>query len=119
MTKFEKYLIENGYVKYILNYKTMKYEVSNSHVISTMSNIDHRYIHSEDKANEICFGLSEAGKPPTLISPRPKIIVIRENMVEDERFDDSMNLVLNRESPKDILNALFDETVLFKYDLTI
>jgi hypothetical protein len=148
MTAFESMLIDKGYKKYVLNCKTMKYQPADKHVISTMINIDHRYIHEtddvilgkieqgksvmdddftwEDRKGVICFGLHESNKPPTLISPRPRIRVTRERyvngekeiLIEDESFDDSMNLVLSEESPELILKALFDNSILFEYDLT-
>jgi len=148
MTNFENMLIDKGYIKHILNCKTMKYETANNHVISTMVNLDHRYIHKtdevllkkteqgksvieddftfEDRKGVICFGLNEANKPPTLINPRPKIRVKRERdfngkktiLMEDERFDDSMNLALSKEEPEQIFKALFDSSIFFNYDLT-
>ena len=143
MTNFENMLIDRGYIKHILNCKTMKYELANKHVVSTMVNLDHRYIHKtdevllkkieqgksvtlEDRKGVICFGLHEANKPPTLINPRPKISVKRERdfngkkmvVIEDQRFDDSMNLALSKEKPEQIFKALFDSSIFFNYDLT-
>jgi len=148
MTAFESMLIDKGYKKYVLNCKTMKYQPTDKHIISTMINIDHRYIHEtddvilrkieqgksvmdddftwEDRKGVICFGLHESNKPPTLISPRPRISVTRERyvngekviLIEDESFDDSMNLVLSEEKPELILKALFDNSILFEYYLT-
>lgn len=148
MTNFENMLIDKGYIKHILNCKTVKYEIANKHVISTMVNLDHRYIHKtdevllkkieqgksvmdddftwEDRKGVICFGLHEANKPPTLVNPRPKISVKRERdfngekivVIEDERFDDSMNLALSKEEPEQIFKALFDPSIFFNYDLT-
>ena len=143
MKNFENMLIDRGYIKHILNCKTMKYEVANKHVVSTMVNLDHRYIHKtdevllkkieqgksvtlEDRKGVICFGLHEANKPPTLINPRPKISVKRERdfngkkmvVIEDQRFDDSMNLALSKEKPEQIFKALFDSSIFFNYDLT-
>ena len=148
MTNFENMLIDKGYIKHILNCKTMKYELANRHVISTMINLDHIYIHKtnevllkkieqgksvmdddftwEDREGVICFGLHEANKPPTLINPRPKISVKRELdfngekmiVIEDEWFDDSMNLALSKEEPEQIFKALFDSSIFFNYDLT-
>jgi len=148
MTAFENMLIDKGYIKHILNCKTMKYEIANKHVISTMVNLDHRYIHKtdevllkkieqgksvmdddftwDDRKGVICFGLHEANKPPTLINPRPKISVKRERdfngkkqiVTENENFDDSMNLALSKEKPEQIFKALFDSSIFFNYDLT-
>lgn len=148
MTRFENMLIDKGYIKHILNFKTMKYEIANNHVISTMVNLDHIYIHKtdevllkkieqgksvmdddftwEDRNCVICFGLHEANKPPTLINPRPKISVKRERdfngkkqiVIENENFDDSMNLALSKEEPEQIFKAIFDSSIFFNYDLT-
>ena len=148
MTAFENMLINKGYIKHILNCKTMKYEPTDKHVISTMVNLDHRYIHKndevllkkieqgksvmdndftwEDRKGVICFGLHEPNKPPTLINPRPKISVKRERdfngkktiVIENENFDDSMNLILSKEKPEQIFKALFDDSIFFEYDLT-
>lgn len=148
MTNFENLLIDKGYIKHILNCKTMKYEIANKHVMSTMANLDHRYIHKtdevllkkieqgksvmddditwEDRKGVICFGFHEANKPPTLINPRPKISVKRERdfngekqiVIENEDFDNSMNLALSKEEPEQIFKALFDSSIFFNYDFT-
>lgn len=148
MTEFENLLIDKGYIKHILNCKTMKYEIANNHAISTMVNTDHRYIHKndevilkkieqgksvmdddftfKDRKGVICFGLHEANKPPTLINPRPKISVKRERdfngekqiVIENENFDDSMNMVLSKEDPEQIFKALFNSSIFFNYNLT-
>ena len=144
MTQFEQMLLDKGYIKYILNCKTMKFEVAKEHTISTMVNIDHRYFHKsdtnilnkiqigksvmdndftwDDRKGEICFGLHEVGKPPTLISPRPKIEVKRikdgKEIVQDEQFDDSMNLVLKDIAHEEIFKAMYDKSIVIKIDLT-
>lgn len=124
MTHFEKYLIDKGYIKYIFNCKTMTYQLPNEHKISTMVNLDHRYYHKSDldRTKEICFGLNEANKPPTLISPRPSIKVKRlkkgKQVTENENMDDSMNVVLQMVPPADILKAMFDKSICIEIDLT-
>lgn len=144
MTQFEQMLINNGYIKHILNCKTMKFEPTNNHDISTAVNLNHRYFHKTDKnvlqkiasgksvmdedftwkdrKGEICFGLHEIGKPPTLISPRPRIEVKRikdgEQVIEDELYDDSMNVVLKNITHKEILKAMYDKDIIIKIDLT-
>lgn len=122
MTQFEQMLLDKGYIRYILNAKTMKYEIAKGHTISTLVNLDHRYFHKDDKIvlqkisnnipvfaedailatitledrkGEIIFGLNEAKKPPTLIYPRPKIEVKR---IKDERE------VIEREYLDDSMN---------------
>ena len=143
ITQFEQMLLNKGYIKYILNCKTMKFEVAEGHIISTMLNIDHRYFHNadenilqkiasgksvmeedftlDDRSGEICFGLHENGKPPTLISPRPKIEIKRirdgKEVIEDEQYDDSMNIVLRDVPCEDIFKAMYDKSVSIKIDL--
>lgn len=145
MTQFEQMLLNKGYIKYILNSKTMKYEIANGHTISTMVNLEHRYFHIsdknvlckieseksifnddftfEDRRGEICFGLSETGKPPTLISPRPRIEVRRINngkeVIQDEQYDDSMNVVLKDISHEEIFKAMYDRSIVIKIDLIV
>lgn len=144
MTQFEQMLLDKGYIKYILNCKTMKFEVAKGHTISTMVNLDHRYFHNtdenilqkiaigksvteddftlEDRRLEICFGLNESGKHPTLISPRPRIEVKRikngKKVIENEQFDDSMNVVLKHFSHEEIFKAMYDSDIVIKIDLT-
>jgi hypothetical protein len=109
-----------------------------------MSNLYHLYIHKsdvnllskikegkstknnsitpEDRKNEITFGLHQKDKPPTLIYPRPRIKIKRTKedniIIEDGRFDDSMNIVLQKENFNQILKAMYDKSICLKYDLT-
>ena len=91
-------------------------------------------IHSENQTNwthlkgkwdgkgEICFGLHEVGKPPTLISPRPRIEVKRikdgKEVIENEQWDDSMNVVLKDIPHEEIFKAMYDKSIVIKIDLT-
>lgn len=144
MTQFEQMLLDKGYIKYIFNCKTMKYELSKGHTISTMVNLDHRYFHKtdenvlqkiangksvteedftwEDRKGEICFGLNEVGKPPTLISPRPKIEVKRikdgKEVIENEKHDDSMNVVLKHIPHEEIFKSMYNKKNVITIDLT-
>lgn len=129
MTKFEQFLVDRGFTKSTFNPKrqSSKYHPAKStHTLSTLSNLDYRYTHLNYEGLEIVFGLHEHKKPPTLIYPRPKIAVKRVKklknrdvvVVEDESFDDSMNVVLSKESMQDIFNALIIPTIQFTYDLT-
>ena len=123
MTSFEYMLIDKGYTKHIFNCITMEHELTTEHVISSMVNLDHRYIRGD---NYICFGLNEKGKPSTLISPRPTITIQREREIngekvtvfEDETLDDSMNVLLTKVDNEDIYNALYDDSIKFFIDLT-
>jgi hypothetical protein len=135
MTSFEQYLIENGWLKFTLNCKTMRYEKAIGHELSTMTNLNHRYFHEsdtnilnkierglsvknggitwKDRKNEIIFGLHEKDKPSTLISPRPIILVKRirngKIVIENESLDDSMNVVLEKIQHSWILGAMFQK----------
>ena len=143
MTKFEEELIEKGYLTHTFNCKTMKYERGRK-IISTMGNLEHRYIHKdnkimldkikdglsvisddftfEDRKGEICFGLHESGKPPTLICPRPRIEIKRiadgNIFFENEQRDDSMNIVLRHKPFEEIFKAMYDDSIIFTIDLT-
>lgn len=148
MTKFEGFLIDKGYIMFAFNAKEMKYYKPKAHFISTMVNLGHSYIHNsdtnflskieqgksvmeddftwEDRKKEIVFGLREKDKPPTLISPRPRIRVKRFRtinekqieVIENQDFDDSMNIVLSKIDFEDILKAMYDNSICFDFDLT-
>lgn len=134
MTKFEKFLIEQGYVKFVLNCKTKEFELAEGHTISTMVNLNHWYFHKSmsiesqipgfirHENQAICFGLNEAGKPPTLISPRPRIevkkLVNGEQVIENELLDDSMNVALSQLPAKEVYEALLDRDIVLKFNLT-
>ncbi len=148
MTKFEGFLIDKGYIMFAFNAKEMKYYKPKAHIISTMVNLGHSYIHNsdtnllskieqgksvmeddftwEDRKKEIVFGLREKDKPPTLISPRPKIRVKRFRtinekqieVIENQDFDDSMNIVLSKIDFEDIFKAMYDNSICFDFDLT-
>lgn len=78
-------------------------------------------ISKDDK--HICWGLSEFRKPPTLISPRPRINLIMmfqgKRVMFSEVVDDAMNICIKREKPEDIYKAMFDDSIVFQYDLTL
>lgn len=116
MTGFELFLISKGYLKYKYNFKTQKLDlVLNEHIISTMSNLSYTYVHPDNPEIIITYGLNELGKPPTLIYPRPRIQVTKEDRIYNEQYDDSMNLVFMKETFEDILKAIFDRSIVFKY----
>ena len=106
MTGFELFLITKGFIKHRYNFKTQKNEVSTEkHTISTMTNLDYRYIKNNDI---IIFGLHEKGKPTTLISPRPRIDVNNK----PSNSDDSMNKALLKINYNTILKAMYDESII-------
>lgn len=115
MTSFEQHLVSNGYEKHLFNFKTRKNELEKEgrHTISTMVNLDYRYIKGD---KTIVFGLNEKDKPPTLIYPRPLILVERNGKTNLADISDaSMNICLMKESNEDILEAIYDRSIIFKY----
>lgn len=108
MIAFEKYLLSKGFKKYRFNCKTMSLQEANDHHISTLENLDHRYI-KDDKY--IIVGLCERGKPVTLEYPRPHIRVVRNGEELDERHDDAMNIILREKSFDEIYEAMFNKDI--------
>lgn len=136
---FVGFLIEKGYKIYTLDTETMKYKVGGS-IISSLGSLDNRYIHEdnsvlldkinkrisvmdkdftfEDRKGEICWGLNECGHPPTLVSPRPRILetsIIEDQLVTTDvsDFDSKMNEVLSRYSFDEIFEAMYDRSKYF------
>jgi hypothetical protein len=140
MTQFEQMLLDKGYIKHILNCKTMKFEMAKAHTISTMVNLDHRYFHNTDtnilqkiasgksvmeedftwfdRKEKFVFGLNQVGKPPTLINPRPRIEVKRikegREVIENEQYDDSMKCCFKRYFTRKIFKAMYDRDMSLK-----
>ena len=71
------------------------------------------------------IGLHELKKPPTLISPRPRIRIqktivvdsVKKNVIINEIEDDAMNIVLKEVECEDIFKAIHDESFCFEFDL--
>ena len=71
------------------------------------------------------IGLHEHMKPPTLISPRPRIKVhktivvdsVKYNTTISENEDDAMNIVIKEIECEDIFNAIHDKTICLEFDL--
>lgn len=111
MQKFINYLVKEGFE---IKHKQKSVD------FSTMGDIRKYYEKGDIK---IIIGLHEAGKPPTLIHPRPKIRVRKTNENSEYRytmfnqgFDDAMNICLRNETPEKIFKALFDNTIKFEYE---
>ena len=68
MTSFEQYLLDSGYIRFVLNTKTMKYEQYKEYRLSSLYNLDHIYIHKDNKVflDKINDNLSVASKDFTL-----------------------------------------------------
>ena len=74
MTRFEQQLIDKGYLKFILNCKTMKFEIAKGHTISSMVNLDHRYfLKSDFVIVDYKFYLIQAFLYPILLMGSPKV----------------------------------------------
>lgn len=106
MQSFIQTCLENGYEN------TKNINPSN---LSAMSNIDLILTHKENK-RKICWGLSEKGKPPTLIYPRPNIQIKRNNSYTINHSDDYMNIVLQTTPHEKILEAMFDNKIIIKIE---
>jgi len=71
------------------------------------------------------IGLHEFKKPPTLISPRPRILIqktivvdsVKKDIVINEYEDDAMNVVLKEVECEDIFKAIHDKSICFDIDL--
>lgn len=48
MIAFERYLIDKGYIRFVLNTKNWKLEQPKYFELTTMGNLDHRYFHSSE-----------------------------------------------------------------------
>ena len=113
MTKsFENYLKSVGYEKQAYNFELKKWEVTSKSEFSTMGITGYRYVnHKEGVA--MYYGLQEKNKPPTLIAPRPKMILKQvingAEVTKNELSDDTMNAAFNNFTNEQIYNAIFDE----------
>jgi hypothetical protein len=74
------------------------------------------YVKNNDFNNPVIWGLHEFNKPPTLISPRPKILKYANGLLYNQEMDDVMNLCLQKELHQDIFKAMFDKSIVFKYE---
>lgn len=105
MTRFEQYLLDQGFKRMIktLNYKFV--DAKPDHY-SSLENILYWYV-KDDKY--IIFGLNERHKPPTLICPRPRI----KSKEIDPWSDDAMNRVLAKYKPERVFEAIYDQSIIF------
>jgi len=115
MTKFEELLIDKGYKRHsiVLN-KNNKVEYVNptTNYYSSMGNVSFMYINGDSK---IQFGLNEAGKPPTLIYPRPTILKREGDAITAgySNRDDYVNRLLQNEDLERIFDSLFNDKIIF------
>jgi hypothetical protein len=115
MSAFEQYLISLGFQKMVQNPLTQELRPAGDTILSTLGCIAYCYHH--EKFGSVFYGLNEYGKPPTLVSPRPNIrhITLSDNywIVRSEQEDDFMNIVLNRHTPQEVFEAMFDRSKVF------
>jgi hypothetical protein len=78
------------------------------------------WVKDKDFKNSIIWGMNEFGKPPTLISPRPKIKYHTEKndrrIILSEQFDNAMNICLQKENHEIVFEAMFDSNITFEYE---
>jgi hypothetical protein len=66
----------------------------------------------------VIYGLKEKGKPPTLLSPLPQVFVKRETGTKSNTHQSSIEVMFQQESYEQIYEAMFDQSIVFRYDLT-
>jgi hypothetical protein len=131
MIAFEKYLIDNGYIRLVYDYRKMKFRHANDNdYLSTLGTLAFHYIQNPNNepldkiitdgiftSGLVSVGLNEVGMPPTLISPRPVIIQNRNKRVELMLQEDHIiNRMLASIPFDEILNAMFDRSIRFEYN---
>ena len=136
---FEQFLInEKGYTLYETNTDFYFHKPTHPYY-STMGNIGFTFVDEREvdfhngrhkigyqfKYPIICFGLAQK-LIPTIIHPRP-LIRLRRNLkidsktfsiLETEMNDDSMNYILSNVPFEEIYKAMFDNSIVFEFDLT-
>jgi hypothetical protein len=119
-------------IQYLMSigYKPFRYSklglvpCANPYDYSTMreGGLDVRLIKGD---STFIYGLHEFKKPPTLISPRPRIKVqktivldsVKKDITISESEDDAMNIVLKEIEHEQIFKAIQDPSVCFEFDL--
>jgi hypothetical protein len=72
------------------------------------------YLRNEDT---FLWGLNEFGKPPTLISPRPTILLhTQDDRILSPVSDDYMNRLLQTTEPKELYESIFNGTI-YNFDI--
>lgn len=67
----------------------------------------------------IFWGLSEFKKPPTLITPRPKVIKTVDDKIMTEINDNIINECLLKFNHEDIVNAILNPKLNIRFNLDI
>lgn len=108
MIAFEKYLIEQGWLKHKYNLIKGCLEPTTDIELSTMRNIDYRYVHPIDKSKVIVIGIHYSDCPPTLVSPTPTVKG-KQDLTGYERLG-----LLEKYDFETIVNAMFDKSIILE-----
>jgi len=115
MHKFEELLTDKGYKvfeKSLDDKGKLIFIEPTTNYYSSMGNLTFTYIKGDRKVE---FGLSEYGKPPTLVWPRPTILK-REGDVVKAGYslrDDSVSRILQTEDLEKVYESLFNNSIIF------
>lgn len=120
MIKFEKDLLERGYLKFRLTKNNTYIRVSDEEDFisgvddgSGICKIDYRYFPNLEcnKNEEIVVGLLENHKYPTLVSPIPRVCSITEEgyMSSYTISNSEIDRILNKIPIDDLLKILFNK----------
>lgn len=106
MTRFEKYLLDQGFKRMVRLVNDDLVEAETDHY----SLLGYKFcVYAKDE-ERIYFGLHEKYKPPTLIYPRPRI----KSKEVTPWSDDAMNRVLTKYEPKEIFKGIYDQSIIFE-----
>lgn len=120
---FESFLHSKGYRLKV--YRNRELVSVKRFTLSSMSDLAAYYLSDDNET--IIYGLGERGKPPTLLSPLPRVFVKRpieddENpnafVIDTESNQSSIEVMFQQESYEQIYEAMFDQSIVFRYDLT-
>lgn len=115
LSKFEQYLISQRYTRFVYSKKGwIKDETPDEKFYyASPSNVVSLYIR---KDAIFAYGLHEAGLPPCLISPRPKIDFFLNGTHYTESFDIAISAMFEHESVETIYKECLTPTKTFTYD---
>ena len=116
----EEYIIKQGYKPFRqVDGKLIPEEESGISSYSTMVKGGIQKIYTKEGSPNIYYGLSEYGKPPTLIEPRPcielKMLEEGKYYIMNEQSDDAVNRCLREEPVEEVYKAMFDRSIEFNY----
>jgi hypothetical protein len=110
---FERFLHSKGYRLKV--YRNRELVSVKRFTLSLMGDSAAYYIKDNQT---VIYGLNEKGKPPTLLSPLPQVFVKRETETKSNIHQSSIEVMFQQESYEQIYEAMFDQSIVFRYDLT-